>query len=183
MDSNPSELHHLLTNEVEMSKHGFVSMGKLLYELKSNDSYLQAVGEGIETWQSYLAQPEIGLSVGEANRLIQIYETFVLKFGIEEGYLASVPVKNLHYLLPMAKYMDEVSENGEEHPIHALLADAAHLSQRDFRERVRDLQNDDGVRTYEYIIMRKCRETGGMRKVHDIESEVIKTTFGLDDGV
>lgn len=171
-----SSNYNSLVQTVSISKIGSVKMGKLLYELKRDESFREAVGDGIETWQSFLAQPEIGLSVSEANRLIQIHETFVIKFSVDEAYLATVPIKNLHYLLPVVKEMDDSTEVGN------LVNEAAHLSQRDFKERMHDIRTDDsGVRTYEYIVMKKCVETGGMRKVHEIPSDTIKSTFGLDD--
>lgn len=160
----PFEYHAELELVTRASKENFVTMGRLLASLKNDDAYQEAQG-GYETWQSYLAQPEIGLSVSEANRLIQIYDTFVRRFGFEEEHIATVPIKNLHYLLPIAKDMEDREEVG------GLLDDAASLSQRDFKERLQDYKNDDGVRTYQYIIMQKCLETGGLRKVHDYSPE------------
>lgn len=172
MDS--SSLHHLLADQVSFSKQSSVEVGKLLHDLRLDDNYLTAVGEGIETWQSYLAQPEIGLSVSEANRLIQIYEVFVLRWEFEEEEIAAIPTKNLHTLLPLAKAI-EVSPEGEEE-LMALVNDATHLSQRDFKERLHDVKSqDDGVRTYEYVIMQKCIETGGLRKVHDFSPTDVDT--------
>lgn len=160
-----SNLHSYLVINVSESKSSAVAMGKLLYALKENDSYREAIGDGIDTWQSYLGQPEIGLSVGEANRLIQIYEVFVIDKGYPESEVAEVPIKNLHRLLPVAKAGEEINE---------LFEDAKVLSQRDFREKLQDFKDDSGVRTYEYVLMRKCIETGTMRKVHDIPSNELK---------
>ena len=124
----------------------------------------------------YLAQPEVGLTKGEANRLVQIYEEFVVKFHYDEVYIANIPLKNLHYLLPIAKATKDESK------ITSLLNEAKHLSQKDFKERVYDIKTEDkGERTYEYLIMKKCKETGGMVKVHNIPSEEIKYRFNLGD--
>jgi len=168
----PFDDHSDLAHITRLSKENFVIMGRLLSHLKHSDNFLLTVGDGIDTWQSYLAQPEIGLSVSEANRLIQIYEVFCLKHGIEEEVLAAVPIKNLHTLLPLAKGLEDSEE------VVALVNDATHLSQRDFKERIHDVRtNDDGVRTYEYVVMKKCIETGGMRKVHGIGSAEILANF------
>lgn len=170
MDSN--SLHLQLSAQIDDSRVRSIKAGKLLYELRQDDNYLTAVGEGIDTWQSYLAQPEIGLSVSEGNRLIQIYEVFVLKHGIPEEEIVDVPTKNLHTLLPYVKGLEDSEE------VAALVNDARHLSQRDFKERLHDVKSqDDGVRTYEYVVMAKCRETGGLRKVHEITSPMLTEAF------
>lgn|SRR5574343_1188353 len=169
IESNPRSAHENLVNLIRESKVNFVQMGALLYFLKKDDNFKSSVGS-IETWAEYLRQPEIGLSLGEANRLEQIFETFCIKFGYSTDRIANVPVKNLHYLLPIAKNAEDIEE---------LLSDAEHLSQKDFRERVFESKNSSQERTYEYFIMQKTLETGNMKKVPDITSEQIKTTFNL----
>ena len=144
-------------------------MGALLYFLKKDDNFKSSIGS-IETWAEYLRQPEIGLSLGESNRLEQIFEVFCIKFGYKVERIANVPIKNLHYLLPIAK----LSENIDE-----LLGDAEHLSQKDFRERVFESKNQSEERTYEYILMQKALETGNMKRVPDITNEQIKSAFNL----
>lgn len=168
---SPAEVHQQLVAAISNTKQSFVLVGKLLYEIKP--VFLSAVGEGIDTWDDYLAQPEIGLNRGEADRLLQLYDYFVLRLGIAPTVLAGIPIKNLHYLLPMAK---EDLEGAA-----ALMDDAEHLSQKDFRERVAETRFDDGIRTYEYMVMKRCKETGTLNKVHNIESDVIRETFGLQD--
>lgn len=145
-------------------------MGALLYFLRKDDNFKSSVGS-IETWDEYLRQPEISLSQGESNRLEQIFEVFCLKFGYEVERIASVPVKNLHYLLPIAKTADSIDD---------LLNDAEHLSQKDFRERVFEAKNTNDTRTYEYILMQKTIETGNLKRVHSIDSQKIKETFNLE---
>jgi hypothetical protein len=169
------QIHSELVEAIINSKRSFVAMGQLLHELRENDNWRNAVGDGPETWSAYLAQPEIGLSKGEADRLIQIYENFVLWLGMSPDELEGIPIKNLHYLLPIAKE----SEDGDY--VRALVEDAKVLSQRDFRERIHDVKSgENGIRTYEYIIMRKCVETGSLQKVHDISSDLIKETFNIE---
>lgn len=146
-------------------------MGKLLHELKDKSAFKKAVGAGIDTWDDYIAQPEIHLSRGEADRLIQIYEQFVLRFQFDEDFVSEIPIKNLHYLLPIAK------ASGDEDDIEELLYAAKDLSQRDFRERVGEIKYPE--RTYEYLIMKRCVETGSLTKMHDIDSESIKERFNL----
>lgn len=173
MSSSPHNLHTQLVSLIDNSKRSFVAKGKLLYNLKIEGNFKEAVGAGIDTWLDYISQPEIGLSSGEVGRLIQIYQEFVLKLKIDEEFLAGVPVKNIHYLLPLAKKSNDKEE------IMELLYAAKELSQRDFRLRVGEIKYDK--LTYEYLVMKRCVETGSLTKVHDIPSNDIKTTYGIQD--
>lgn len=176
--SDPYKLHQYLLQVIHMSKKSFVVMGKALYYLKRDDLYKQAVGQGADTWEDYLRQPEIGLSRDEAGRLMQIYTIFVLKLGYDESTIAAVPIKNMHYLLPLVKKMESKDEADD------LVADATLLSQKDFKERIYDAKalemGERATRTYEYLIMRKTVETGTLEKVHDIDSDMIKRMFNLE---
>lgn len=151
-------------------------MGKLLRALKHDNQFRNAIGAGIDTWEEYLRQPEIGLASGEANRLIQIYEEFCVRLGYDEDTISAIPVKNIHYLLPIVKAMDSQEQADE------LIADATLLSQRDFKERLYDKKVEQGepTRTFEYLLMAKTVETGTMSKVMGIDSDTIKRTFNLD---
>lgn len=170
------ELHQMLVAVVGYSKRSFVAMGKLLFALKYDNQYRNAIGSGINTWEDYLKQPEIGLAAGEANRLIQIYEEFCLRLGYDEDTISAIPVKNIHYLLPIVRKFDDREDTDE------LVADATFLSQRDFKERLYDRKVEQGepTRTFEYMVMAKTVETGTMSRVMDIDSETIKRTFNLD---
>lgn len=159
-----------------MSKTSAVLMGRTLYELKKDDKYKKAVGQGADEWDDYLRQPEIGLAKQEANRYIQIYETLVLKYGYDEETISEIPVKNLHYLLPMAKKAKSKDEVDE------LVADATLLSQKDYKQKVYEVKVAEGkvVDTYEYFIMKKYDADGHMNKVHEISSDMIKQMFNLE---
>lgn len=169
-NETPYEYHQALIRLITTAKQNFILMGELLYNLKQEDNFKQAVGEGIDTWVDYVKQPEIGLSKGEANRLVQIYEHFVARLGFSPETISEVPIKNLHYLLPIVKGMDNVDDVG------AMLADATLLSQQDFKERLHDIQHNE-ERTYEFIIFRKSIETGSLSRVYDISSEQIISKF------
>ena len=70
--SSPLEDHQLLLKMVHHAKINFVQMGAVLKYLKEGDNFKLTTG-GIDTWEEYVRQPEISLSNGESNRLIQIY--------------------------------------------------------------------------------------------------------------
>jgi len=174
---NPHKLHEALKYVVHLSKRSFVITGRILYELKADNKFKEAVGAGADTWEDYLRQPEIGLSVSEASRLMQIYEEFILRLGYDEDTISSVPIKNMHYLLPLAKKMED------REAVDELVADATLLAQKDFKARIFDVKSKElGIteKTFEYLIMRKTLETGAMEKVHDISSDMIKRAFNLE---
>lgn len=148
-------------------------MGKLLYELKKG-GFKDAVGAGIDTWDDYIAQPEINLSKGEADRLVQIYEQFVCRFGLTEKQMSEIPIKNLHYLLPIVKRQRDSHDEGTLE----LIESASVLSQKDFKLRVGEIKYDGNL-TYEYMVMKRCNETGSLSKVHDISSKAIQDVFGI----
>jgi len=167
--SNAFILHQKLLESISFTKTGFVVIGKLLHHLYADSTFLQAVGEGINTWDDYISQPEICLARGEASRLIQIYEQFVLRLGLSEEDVAKIPLKNIHYLLPIVKGATE--ENADE--IRELVEDARVLSQKDFKERVYEAKHEEQERTYEYLVMKRCHETGVLSKIHNIPQEAI----------
>lgn len=150
-------------------------MGKILSHLKEEDGYKLAVGDGVETWEGFLKQPEIGLSKNEATRLIHIYDELVVRLGYSEDTVSDIPLKNIHYLLPIAKKANHKEE------IDELLADATLLSQKDFKERLMDKRIEAGepTRTYEFLVMAKTLETGTMEKVPGFASETLKEILNL----
>jgi hypothetical protein len=168
------KLYSKLVETLGIAKTSFVLVGSLLHQLHKNNLFKKAVGEGIDTWEDFIALPEVSLTRGEAQRLQQIYEQFVLKFGYSEEEVAQIPIKNLHYLLPIAKDKRETDDEFSE-----LVEDAKSLTQKEFRENVQDYKFPDQELTYEFLVMEKCVETGNMKKVHGITSDLIKEKFNL----
>jgi hypothetical protein len=173
--SKPFELHEQLVKTIGFSKQSFLVIGKLLHELKKKDLYKEAIGAGMEKWDDYLSQPEIGMTRGEANRLEQIYNEFVVIYDFPEQEIAEVPLKSLHYILPIAKqgYVDR-----EE--IEEMLEEARTLTQKDFRERMYERKNDTDERTYTYVVMKKCDQTGSLSKVWGVSSDEIKEKLNVE---
>lgn len=176
LTDNSRELHEYLLKIIRIAKTSAVLMGKTLYELKQGDKFKTAVGAGADNWDDYLKQPEIGLHRHEANRFIQIYELMVLKWGYDEDTISEIPVKNLHYLLPLAK------KAGNKDEVDGLVADATLLSQKDFKEKIFDKKVEEGnvSDTFEYLIMKKYDADGHMTKVHEISSDMIRSAFNLE---
>lgn len=147
-----------LRDYVDQKRRSEIELGELLLQAKQN--YRDLVGEGINTWHDFLAQPEIALSNSEANFLMAIAETFLVR-----DYEA-MPKANAKLIIKMKHYDEEV------------LNAAKTLSVKDFKERYYDIVTEDnGERTYSYIVMKKCNETGNLSKVHEVESEEVLAAF------
>lgn len=155
-----------LVSTCKVAKNNYLAMGELLNELKTGDKFKEAVGD-TETWNQFLKQPEIGLSIGEADKLIKIYTKLVFDNNVEITKLENISLKNLK------KLSDQETITGE------LVDMAMTLSDQDFREAITE---NKGImdRTYTYMIMKKCKETGSMAKVHGINSDEIVEKFNLN---
>lgn len=166
------QLYQQLVATIRLRQLTGISLGKTLWQLKANNAFKNAIGAGIETWNDFLKLPEISLEVREANRAMDLYETFVVKYEFPIDELAEAKIKSLHYLLPLVK-------EGllTEARIHELVEDAKHLTQNQFRENIFDAKETGASRTYQFVLMRKCNETGTMQRVPDIDNTQIIVAF------
>lgn len=150
-----------------------VTRGRILWELKANNLYKKTFGEGVDTWEEFLRSPEIALTTSEANRMMQMYEYFVIKYELSEDDLGQVPVKTLHYLLPRLK-----SGEVREEDLPELVEAGKSLTFHQFRETLYDIQNvNEDSRTYTYMVMRKCNETKNLSVVQEISSKDILSVW------
>lgn len=155
MISNLNELQDFVVNK----KLNDYRLGVALREVKN--SYRDLVGEGIDTWHDFLNQPEVGMTVREANELISIADKLTY-----EQY-CDMPTATAKYLVRLK------IDLGDE-----ILYSASTLTTKDFKERYFDIKtNDEGQRTYSFMVMKKCNETGNLTKVHEVESEEVLKAF------
>lgn len=135
-----------------------IELGRMLLEAKQN--YRELIGEGINTWHDFLAQPEIAMTNSEAQFLMDIAETFFVQDYVQ------MPKASAKLILKMQDQDEEV------------ISAAKTLSVKDFRDRYYDITTKEkGERTYSYMVMRKCNETGNLTKVHKVESEEVLEMF------
>lgn len=169
---NGFQIHTALSNLCKTNNIVDIKTAQYLYRLRRYDLWRDTTG-GIDTWEDYLKQPEINIPKSKANQLIRIYEYFGVK---NKGWDTNdVPL----YVLDIIS-----KKNPPSSVITEMLEAGKTLSKSDFKERFHDLVNgtpeQDAVRTYSYIIMKKCNETGNITKVHDIDSDDIKNKFNLN---
>ncbi|HRF70290.1 MAG TPA: hypothetical protein PKV66_02540 [Candidatus Pelethenecus sp.] len=174
MEITPWEIYTIFTKSVYENKLNFLEQGKLLSMLRKNSLYRDTVGEGINSWHEFLAQPEIGMSPTQANKLLNIYELFIKKLNYAEEEIIKIPIKTLNYLVKRKEEFEELGKDKQEE----IIEQAKVLSFKDFKEAYFDQKNEDNkkgeVRTFTYVLMQKCDQTGNMTKVHAISSDELE---------
>lgn len=138
----------------------YFDLGQVLQEIKNEESYKTEIGAGIDTWHQFLSQPEVGMTVNEANYFIKVFELA----SNTDFDVRTIPPKSLKLIITKGA-PDELFE------------DAATLSAADFKERHYDVETGKEERTYEYLVMRRCNETGGLSKMNGIESQEVQEVF------
>jgi hypothetical protein len=151
----------------------YLTQGEILNKLRNDELYKLTNG-GMD-WEDYLRQPEVSLTTGQARQMIEVYQLFCVNMGMTAEDLGWFPLPALKFILNKYKkgHVDNIGK------IKEILEASKHLSLRDLREHYHDevIQME---RTYEYVIMKRCKETNNINKVHGIESEDIKNKFNLE---
>lgn len=172
---NANDTYNKLVGTLFVGRASVVAIGKYLFDLKTEDRWRDAIGS-VDTWSDFLKLPEIGLDTREANRAMEVYEEFAVKRNYDIEQLGKVSTKALHSLLPLVK-----KGALDDEQIKGLLSDGANLSQAGFKERLHDVKfektEEKPIRTYQFLLMRKCVETGTMAKVHGVEHNDIVAVF------
>ena len=156
MTSKYSELREYIYRSNQVT----LGIAEILKQIKDGDLFKSEIGYGVDTWHQFLAMPEIGMTVNEANFLIRIYN-----LSLDFPSLVEVPRR-------MWKLLDGQDINEE------LIESAKTLSYQDLKERLYDVTvNDNGERTYTYVVMKRCNETGNLSRVPIIESDEVVERF------
>lgn len=153
--------HETLVNLLHLNLARTLEIASFLKEIRDGELYTKEIGQGIDTWHDYLSQPEIGMTVHEANTLINLMD-YMVRNGIDPD--CGIPTKTLKFL----------AKNNIDNP--EIIYAASQLTHKDFKE----LHYDKGStkpRTYTYMLMKRCNETGNLTKVHGIESSELEDNF------
>ena len=161
-------LHNLLQAFRANDKKDEWMLAELLYKLRRFELWRFAVG-GFDSWEDYLKQPELGISRHKADKLVRIYEYFIASKLYTSDVLQDVPWYALDFVS---------KKKPDPETIDVLLEDAKHLTPKDFKENYFDV-TDGGDRTYSFVLMKKCDQTGNLEKDHDLSSDTIKQALGL----
>ncbi len=145
----------LLDNIVTHKRH-LVNMGRVLSEARVD--YKDMVGE-IGTWGEFLSQPEVGISTRDANSLVQL---------ANYAEAIQVPIDDLNLATARMCANKGIYDTG-------LLPEIRTLTLKDFKERYADILagDDNAPRTYTYMMMKRCDQTGNLYRVYDDELKQI----------
>ena len=150
-----------------------LALGMALRDAKRNDNWRQMVGEGIDKWDDFLKQPELSISRLEAERLIKmadLHDYMIDNLNISGNDIVQIPYSNWKKLVELPR----------ENIVVDVVNQAISLTPQDFKEVLVENTGEQS-RTYKYMVMRKCLETGNMTKLHGIESDTIKETFNINE--
>jgi hypothetical protein len=157
------DLHLELLENIILFRRLQLILGDNLLKLRQGEKYMKAVGS-IDSWSEYLSQPEIGMSVAEANSLINVFRFAIGRLTVEDHL--QIPFATLKEML---KHDDESGE---------MIEAAKNLSTKDFRDRYYEYTHDEEPATdFTYMVMKRSADTGNLKKVHGIESEEILNVF------
>jgi hypothetical protein len=165
-------VHQGLIGYRATSKKEEWDLAAMLYVLRRHELWRFAVG-GFDSWEDYLKQPEVNISRHKADKLVRIYEYFIVQRKYTVAELWDVPWTALDYISKRREMLDH-----DRVTMDALLADAKVLTTKDFKDNFFDATHAED-RTYSYVLMKKCDQTGNLEKVHDLDSETIKTKLNL----
>lgn len=100
--------------KTKLVQHGYVflKIGQILKRIRDEKLY-QYIGEGgNETFQQFLASPEIAIKRPTAYLYIRVFEFYIDRMGLSEEQVVAIPAYKLFRLLPLLKdkTKEEVSD-------------------------------------------------------------------------
>ncbi len=149
----------------------YLQTGKILKDFKDKKLY-ESLGESpeFESFEKFLTIPAIDIKLRKAYYLIQIYTTFIEKFGFKIEELSDISWTRLRALLPCAK-----EENFKD-----LVEEAKILSHGDFEVKIAQLKSGwDSSGECEHdeieeIVFYRCEKCKDQFKNKPEKSKIIK---------
>ena len=159
----PATAFESLTYGIKSYKAEMLRTAHRLTQAKEN--YREMVGEGINSWHDFLAQPEIGMTVREANGLIRLLEWI---------RATEVPLDEVN--LATARF---AASKGIVDP--ELFEDMKVLSLKDFKDRHHEEKTNNAPQTYTVVAMKRSNETGTLSRVYGVEDLEERIKHRIDD--
>jgi len=97
----------------------FIELGERLYNIKKDEMWQGSYNN----FSEFLV--DLGISDAQASKLSQIYQRFVLDYGVEVHELAKFGIKRLYAIIPLIK--DEKSLNKALERIEGLSSDILNI--------------------------------------------------------
>ena len=152
------ELHQgILTLKRQMGV-AFITMGKLLKEIRDSEHYKTL---SYDTFASYVENSELGFKRRTAYYYIEIYEWFIDRLGYANERLAEIGYDKLVRLLPVVKRAYKtLSYPKLKDRVESLVEDIKELRPVDFNKKYKDEQKNEDHEEYlappEYFRCQKC---------------------------
>jgi len=127
-NQNLHEFHSYIVGLVRQINYSFLDLARCLVVVHENKLYEHLC---YETFESYIATPEISIRRASAYKLMDIYRTYVLEYKISPARLIDIEWTKLSTTLPVL-----TEDNVED-----LLAMAESLSRSDLRQEIKILKD------------------------------------------
>ena len=75
-----------------------LELARELSLLKKDENYKIIMGDQEATWKAFLAQPELKIHVAKADRLVKIYDTYIIKLELTEEDIQGIDSNSLNRL-------------------------------------------------------------------------------------
>jgi len=155
------ELHKKILELKEQMGVRFLTMGKLLKELKDNEHFKAL---GYDNFTSYVINSELGFKKSMAYAYIDLYEWFIERLGYDFQRIGKMSLNEMSRVLAILK--KELSES-KQYPFkqlkarsEELISEVKDLRPVDFEKKYRDDEKQEGHEDYlappEYVRCNKC---------------------------
>jgi hypothetical protein len=136
LQKKAQEDHDLLQTLIDSDIHTVLKKGKVLKELRDAQEYKMLGDGGYDTFESYLASPEIKMSRSYAWQHVQLYEYYVLEMSIP--LIELVKFRSIQTMLFCLGIINKRALQGED--ALELIEKAKVLSFTDFKKEVMDVE-------------------------------------------
>ena len=128
-------------------------LAKELTHLKKDKNFRKLMGDEKFSWKAFVAQPELQpLNISKANRLVCIYDNFVIRLGVPEQDLKGIDTHSLHRLATVV----------DKDTVEEWLEKAKNLSRSDLYREINfgNVKETECEHEWKYKQERKCIKCG-----------------------
>ena len=132
-----NERHHKIIALKTNIEKTFLDLGKELHELVEGREYIDM---GYASFEQYVSDPDINISVRKAHQCKAVYRKYVLELGVQPDALLAAGVTKLELVARL------VAEDNK----WEWIANAAALSKKDLEGRLKDMESNphEMIRVY-----------------------------------
>ncbi len=160
LNQKKAEEHFLLVQQLRKcliaGQSSFLLAGRVLCQIKSQETYKAEDFSREVTWEEFLTRPDLPFPTSSKNpesirrmadRLIEVYQTFIEKFGYKKKELALIGFSKLSLINPVVRGLDK-----EDNVVSQWIDKARELTVKDL---IAEIKTKD--KTLEEIL--ECRHT------------------------